>query len=142
MGSCQFFRLPRVTLPSFSQIGDGPETPSLDLLDPIKKHLLKRNPKLNFSIESTPHSLKGPWTVREGRAALPQQPQRPVRLLAPLPLPAGPEAGRPPGVARGPAAEVQVAVAAGRDGAGVPRQVALPTALRTQVVNYIIIELK
>ena len=41
MGSWQLFRLPRVTLPSFSQIGDGPETPSLDLLDPIKKHLLK-----------------------------------------------------------------------------------------------------
>ena len=40
MGSWQLFRLPRVTLPSFSQIGDGPETPSLDLLDPIKKHLL------------------------------------------------------------------------------------------------------
>ena len=83
-----------------------------------------------------PHSLKGPWKVGEGRAALPQQPQRPVRLLAPLPLPAGPEqAGRPAGVARGPAAEVQVAVAAGRDGAGVPRQVALPTTLRTQVIN-------
>ena len=41
MGSWQLFRLPRVTLPNFSQIGDVPQTPPLDLLDPIKKPLLR-----------------------------------------------------------------------------------------------------
>ena len=32
----------RVTTPSFSQIGDGPQTPPLDLLDSMKKSLLSR----------------------------------------------------------------------------------------------------
>ena len=40
MVSWQLFGLPRVNLPSFSQIGDWPETSPLDLLDPVKKPLL------------------------------------------------------------------------------------------------------
>ena len=45
MVSWQLFGLPRVTLPSFSQIGDGPQTPPLDLLDPIRKPLLIKGRK-------------------------------------------------------------------------------------------------